>query len=66
VEITEKIRNMKKEYMKPESAVVYVVPESMLATSDNRENMGSNETPGGDDAFNSNSHRKGWGNIWRR
>ena len=57
---------MKKKYMKPESAIVYVVAESMLAMSDNKENMGSNETPGGDDAFNSNSHRKGWGNIWRR
>ena len=57
---------MKKEYMKPESAIVYVVAESMLAMSDNKENMGSNETPGGDDAFNSNFHRKGWGNIWRR
>ena len=40
--------------MKPESAIVYVVAESMLAMSDNKENMGSNETPGGDDAFNSN------------
>ena len=57
---------MKKEYMKPESAIVYVVAESMLAMSDNKENMGSNETPGGDYAVNSNSHRKGWGNIWRR
>ena len=57
---------MKKEYMKPEFVAVCVVAESMLAMSDNRENMGSSETPGGDDAFNSNSHREGWGNIWRR
>lgn len=55
---------MKKEYMKPESVAVCVVAESMLAMSDNRENMGSNETQGGDDAFNSNSHRGEWGSLW--
>ena len=40
---------MKKEYIKPNVAALYVVAESMLALSDNRENMGSNETPGGPD-----------------
>ena len=61
----EAISIMKKEYLKPESVAVCVVTESMLVMSDNRENMGSNETPGGDDAFNSKSYREGWGNLWR-
>ena len=43
---------MKKEYINPNVAALYVVVESMLALSDNRENMGSNETPGGQDDFN--------------
>lgn len=59
----EAISIMKKEYLKPESVAVCVVAESMLVMSDNRENMCSNETPGGDDAFNSNSYREGWGNL---
>lgn len=56
---------MKKEYINPEVAAVCVTAESMLATSDNRENMGSNETPGGDDAFNSGANRGEWGNLWK-
>ena len=55
---------MKKEYIKPNVAAVCVVAESMLALSDNRENMGSNETPGGPDAFNAGAGRGEWGNLW--
>ena len=61
----EAISMMKKEYMKPESVAVCVVAESMLAMSDNRENMGSNETPGTDDDFNSGVHRGEWGSLWK-
>ena len=56
---------MKKEYIKPEFVAVCVVTESMLATSDNRENMESNETPGTDDDFNASSHRGEWGTLWK-
>ena len=56
---------MKKEYIKPEFVAVCVVAESMLALSDNREHMGSNETPGGDDDFNAGAHRGTWGNLWK-
>ena len=56
---------MKKRYIKPEVAAEYVVAESMLAMSDNRENMGSNETPGTDDDFNSGVHRGEWGSLWK-
>lgn len=56
---------MKKEYIKPEVAAVCVVTESLLTGSDNRENMGSNETPGGQDAFNVKTHRGEWGNLWK-
>ena len=56
---------MKKRYIKPEVAAEYVVAESMLAMSDNREHMGSNETPGGDDDFNVGAHRGTWGNLWQ-
>ena len=56
---------MKKDYFKPESVAVCVVAESMLALSDNRENMGSNETPGGPDAFNAGASRGEWGNLWK-
>ena len=55
---------MKKEYIKPEIVAVCVVTESMLAISDNRENMGSNETPGTDDDFNVGAHRGNWGKLW--
>ena len=55
---------MKKEYIKPDAVVEYVVAESMLALSDNRENMGSNETPGGPDDFNAGAGRGEWGNLW--
>ena len=55
---------MKKEYIKPEFVAVRVVAESMLALSDNRENMGSNETPGGPDDFNAGAGRGEWGNLW--
>ena len=41
-----------------------VVAESMLAMSDNRENMGSNERPGTQDDFNAGAHRGTWGNLW--
>ena len=56
---------MKKEYIKPEFVAVCVVTESMLAISDNRENMGSNERPGGPDDFNAGAHRGNWGNFWQ-
>ena len=56
---------MKKEYIKPEFAAVCVVAESMLAASDNRENMGSNEDPGGQDNFNAGTSRGEWGNLWQ-
>ena len=55
---------MKKEYMKPESAAVCVVSESILAVSGS-EGMGSNEKPGGDDAFNAGANRGGWGALWK-
>jgi hypothetical protein len=55
---------MKKEYIKPKVVAVCVVAESMLVISDNIENMGSNETPGGDDDFNAGTHRGEWGNLW--
>ena len=54
---------MKKEYIKPEFVEVCVVAESMLALS--TENMGSNETPGTDDDFNSGVHRGEWGSLWK-
>ena len=56
---------MKKEYIKPEFAAVCVVAESMLALSDNRENMGSNETPGDPDDFNAGVGRGEWGSLWK-
>ena len=56
---------MKKEYIKPEFVVVCVVAESMLALSDNRENMGSNEIPGTDDDFNAGANRGEWGCLWK-
>jgi hypothetical protein len=55
---------MKKRYIKPEVATECVVAESMLAMSDNRENMGSNERPGTQDDFNAGAHRGNWGNLW--
>jgi hypothetical protein len=57
---------MKKEYIKPDAVVEYVVAESMLALSDNRENMGSNETPGGPDDFNAGAGRGEWGSLWKK
>ena len=60
------LRIMKKEYIKPNVAAVCVVAESMLALSDNRENMGSNETPGGPDAFNAGAGRGEWGDLWKK
>ena len=56
---------MKKEYIKPNVAALYVVVESMLALSDNRENMGSNENPGGQDEFNAGAGRGEWGSLWK-
>ena len=56
---------MKKEYIKPNVEALYVVVESMLAMSDNRENMGSNETPGGQDDFNAGANRGEWGCLWK-
>ena len=56
---------MKKEYIKPEFVAVCVVTESMLAISNNRENMGSNETPGGPDDFNAGASRGEWGSLWK-
>ena len=59
---------MKKEYMKPESAVLCVVSESIVAVSGSggmgSEGMGSNETPGGADAFNAPLRRGKWGSLW--
>ena len=57
---------MKKEYIKPDVVALYVVVESMLALSDNRENMGSNETPGGPDDFNAGAGRGEWGSLWNK
>ena len=54
---------MKKEYIKPKSAAVCVGSESIVATSGS-EGMGSNETPGGDDAFNTPLRRGKWGSLW--
>ena len=56
---------MKKEYIKPEFVAVCVVAESMLALSDNRENMGSNENPGGPDDFNAGTGHREWGSLWK-
>lgn len=55
---------MKKEYIKPEITMEIVILESICTVSDNRENMGSNETPGTDADFNANDRRGGWGNLW--
>lgn len=55
---------MKKEYIKPEIVMDIFATDSMLALS--TENMGSNETPGTDDDFNSGVHRGVWGNLWQR
>ena len=58
---------MKKEYIQPKSAAVYVITEPVLAMSGSEsgsEGMGSNETPGGDDAFNAPLRRGEWGNLW--
>lgn len=55
---------MKKEYIKPEITMEIVMLESICTVSDNRESMGSNETPGTDDDFNANDRRGGWGNLW--
>jgi hypothetical protein len=57
---------MKKEYIKPNVVAENVVVESMLALSDNRENMGSNETPGGPDDFNAGASRGEWGSLWKK
>ena len=52
---------MKKKYMKPEIAIeVITTGLIMLQIS----NMGSNETPGGQDELNSGKHRGEWGNLW--
>ena len=56
---------MKKEYIRPTAVMEIVTTESMLATSNpNVEGMGGNETPGGQDDFNSNRHRGEWGSLW--
>jgi hypothetical protein len=56
---------MKKEYIKPEISEEDVMLELMLigGSDDYSEGMGSNETPGGDDDFNS-SARDAWGSLW--
>ena len=56
---------MKKEYIKPEVVMEVVVTEALLIVSDNRENMGSNETPGGPDDFNAGAGRGEWGSLWK-
>ncbi|MBR4312029.1 MAG: hypothetical protein IKT86_01650 [Bacteroidaceae bacterium] len=57
---------MKKEYIKPEIVVEeFILPEAIVASSyDYKENMGSNETPGGVDDFNTNKRRGTWGDLW--
>jgi hypothetical protein len=55
---------MKKEYIKPEIVMEIFATDSMLALS--TENMGSNETPGTDDDFNSGVHRGEWGSLWKK
>ena len=53
---------MKKEYKKPATMVeIFVTGPILLETS----NMGSNETPGGDDAFNAGANRGEWGTLWK-
>ena len=54
-------RNMKKGYVKPEVKEHFIMLESMLAVS--IENMGTNETPGGDNAFNAPLRRGEWGTF---
>ena len=54
---------MKKEYIKPEIVMEIFATDLMLALS--TENMGSNETPGTDDDFNSGVHRGEWGSLWK-
>ena len=54
---------MKKEYIKPEIVMEIFATDSILALS--TENMGSNETPGTDDDFNSGVHRGEWGSLWK-
>ena len=61
---TKKRRMIKKEYIKPAIVVEEVLLESMLATSNSSEGMGSNETPGTDDDFNAPGRRGSWGNLW--
>ena len=53
---------MKKKYIKPKIEIENLQPEAMLAVSN--EGMGSNETPGGDEDFNTNRRRGVWGNLW--
>ena len=55
---------MKKVYIKPEITMAFFVPDTMLVMSNNRENMGSNETAGGENDFNSGARRGEWGNLW--
>ena len=59
---------MKKEYIKPDIAVEeLVLPEAMLASSyddEYTEGMGTVDTPGTDDDFNTNKRRGEWGNLW--
>ena len=57
---------MKKEYIKPEVVMEVVVTEALLIVSDNRENMGSNERPGGPDEFNAGTSRGEWGSLWKK
>ena len=60
-----KKRIMKKEYIKPEIVTEILMLDSMLASSNLSEEMGSDKIPGGDDAFNANGRRGGgWGNLW--
>ncbi len=56
---------MKKKYIKPKVLAECVAVESMLAISDYKENMGSNETPGGPNDFNAGANRSEWGNLWK-
>ena len=55
---------MKKEYIKPEIVMEIFATDSMLALS--TENMGSNETPGGQDDFNASANRGEWGSLWKK
>lgn len=54
---------MKKNYVKPETAVENVMVETMIATSGNNPGGQVPVVPGEGDEF-SNDRRGGWGDLW--